>query len=118
MEIKKQILADIGIIQFLGTTLGEASDTKDFEQQLNELIDQKVNKVVLDLAEVQRINSTGLAILITATTLITDCGGQKVALAGSNDFIIGALSVTKLSQFFDCYEDVNQAVDKIKDVNC
>ena len=113
MEIKKQTLKDIGIIQFLGPTLGEPSDTKVLEQHLNELIDQKVNKVVLDLADVQRINSTGLAILITATTLITDSGGQRVALAGSNDFIIGALSVTKLSQFFDCYEDVNQAVEKI-----
>jgi anti-anti-sigma factor len=118
MEIKKHSLEDIGIIQFLGTSLGEPSDTKDFEQHLNELIDQDVKKVVLDLTEVQRINSTGLAILITATTLITDCGGQKVALAGSNDFIVGALSVTKLSQFFDCYEDVNQAVEKIKDINC
>ncbi len=114
MEIKKQTLENIGIIQFLGTSLGEPADTKDFEVHLNELIDQKVNKVVLDLSEVQRINSTGLAILITATTLITDSGGQRISLAGSNDFIIGALSVTKLSQFFDCYEDVNQAVEKIK----
>lgn len=118
MDIKKQTVDDIGIIRFMGTTLGEPADSKIFEKELNELIDHKVNKIVLDLGEVQRINSTGLAILITATTLITDCGGQKVALAGSNDFIIGALSVTKLSQFFDCYEELNEALENMKQVVC
>ena len=117
MEIKKHVLKDVGIIQLLGTTLGEPADTKEFEAHLNELIDQNVTRVVLDLSEVQRINSTGLAILITATTLITDCGGQRIALAGSNDFITGALTVTKLSQFFDCYDDVNQAVEKFESNN-
>ena len=118
MDIKKETLNEVGIITFLGTTLGEPADTKNFEHHLNELIDQKIHKIVLDLGEVQRINSTGLAILITATTLFTDCGGYKVALAGSNDFINGALSVTKLSQFFDCYENVGQALDQIKNVPC
>jgi len=111
-------LNDVGIITFLGKTLGEPADTKNFEQHLNELIDQKIDKIVLDLAEVERINSTGLAILITATTLFKDCGGHKVALAGSNDFIHGALSVTKLSQFFDCYENVNQALAAIEQSTC
>ena len=116
MEIKKYTAGEVGIISFLGKTLGEPADSKNFEQHLNEYIDQKIKKIVLNLNEVQRINSTGLAILITAATLISDCGGQKVALAGSNDFIIGALTVTKLSQFFDCYENIDDAVNKINEV--
>ena len=110
------LIGDVGIISFLGKTLGEPADSKNFEQHLNEYIDQKIKKIVLDLKEVQRINSTGLAILITAATLISDCGGQKVVLAGSNDFIIGALTVTKLSQFFDCYEGIDEALNKINEV--
>jgi len=116
MDIKKHKVGEVGIISFLGKTLGEPADSKNFEQHLNEYIDQKIKKIVLDLKEVQRINSTGLAILITAATLISDCGGQKVVLAGSNDFIIGALTVTKLNQFFDCYEGIDEALNKINDV--
>ena len=116
MDIKKHKVGEVGIISFLGKTLGEPADSKNFEQHLNEYIDQKIIKIVLDLQDVQRINSTGLAILITAATLISDCGGQKVVLAGSNDFIIGALTVTKLRQFFDCYEDIDEAVNMINGV--
>ena len=33
MDIKKQIVGDIGVIKFLGTTLGEAADSKIFENR-------------------------------------------------------------------------------------
>ncbi len=118
MEITKKTIDDVGIIKFNGKTLGEPADSKEFENQLNELIDSNVKKIVLDLEEVERINSTGLAILITATTLFTDCGGQNVVLAGSNDFINGALAVTKLSNFFDCYSSVDEALEKMQHVSC
>ena len=112
MEIKKHIAGEVGVISFLGKNLGEPADSKNFEQHLNEYIEQDIRKFVLDLNEVERINSTGLAILITAATLITDCGGHKVILSGSNDFIIGALTVTKLSQFFECYDCIDEALDR------
>jgi len=118
MEIKLQLREDIGIITFSGKTLGEPADSKRFEQQLNELLERGEKKIVLDLTEVQRINSTGLAILITATTLYSDCGEQKIVLAGSNDFINGALAVTKLNQFFEIYDTLDEALQQIKQTVC
>jgi len=113
MDIKKHLEGEIAVLSFLGKTLGEPADSKKFEQHLNEYLEQKIKKFILNLNEVQRINSTGLAILITAATLISDSGGQRVALAGSNEFIEGALAVTKLSQFFDCYPNINEAINNI-----
>ena len=110
MEFKTKTIKDFGIITFSGKTLGVAADSKVFEDFLNDLIDKKVKRIILDLTQVHRINSTGLAILITASTLFSNYGGEKVILAGSNDFINGALSVTKLSQFFNYFADVDTAI--------
>lgn len=107
MEIQSQLKKNIGIISFTGKMLGEPADSKLFEVRLNELITQGIRRVILDLKNVQRINSTGLAILITATTLCSQRGDDKVALVGINDFIQGALTLTRLSQFFDYYEKID-----------
>jgi len=113
MEIYTESSGPTGIITFLGKTLGEPADSKLFETQFKTLLKEGVKQVILDLHQVHRINSTGLAILITATTLLSNSGGSKVALAGSNDFIKGALTLTRLNQFFDCYDDVSEATEKL-----
>lgn len=109
MQIENQIMRNTAIITFSGNTLGEPADSKVFEAQLQELIKQGIRRIVLNLHQVHRINSTGLAILITATTLCANCGGEKVSLVGINEFIQGALTLTRLNQFFDCFATIEEA---------
>jgi len=109
MQIENQIIKNIGIIAFSGKMLGEPVDSKVFEGQLKELIDKGINRIILNLQNVQRINSTGLAILITATTLCTQYGKEKVSLVGVNDFIQGALTLTRLNQFFEYFNSLEEA---------
>jgi anti-anti-sigma factor len=109
MEIESRLKQTTGIITFLGTTLGEPADSKRFETLLKDLLKQGAKRIVLDLSQVHRINSTGLAILITATTLCTNCGSDKVGLVAVNEFIQGALTLTRLNQFFDYYDTLEAA---------
>jgi len=116
MDIANQLTDGIGVISFAGILLGEPADSKEFERQMFDLLENEPKKVILDLARVQRINSTGLAILITASTLYANRGGGKIALAGCNDFVKGALTVTKLDQFFEHFESVEAAMKKVQDL--
>lgn len=109
MEIDSQIIDNIGVISFEGKMLGEPADSKRFESQLKDLISKGVAHIVLDLAGVHRINSTGLAILITASTLASQKGEDKVTLIGANDFIQGALTLTRLHQFFNFHNSLEEA---------
>ena len=109
MEIESQLIKNIGIISFAGKMLGEPADSKVFETQLRDLIKQGITRLILNLYNVQRINSTGLAILITATTLCSECSEDKVSLVGVNDFIQGALTLTRLNQFFEYYDSLEEA---------
>jgi anti-sigma B factor antagonist len=111
MEIASQMMKNIGIISFAGKMLGEPADTKIFETQLRDLIKKGISRIILDLQQVQRINSTGLAILITATTLCSQSGEDKVSLVGVNDFIQGALTLTRLNQFFEYFNSLEEAKD-------
>ena len=111
MEIASQMMKNIGIISFAGKMLGEPADSKIFETQLRDLIKKGISRIILDLQQVQRINSTGLAILITATTLCSECGEDKVSLVGVNDFIQGALTLTRLNQFFEYFNSLEEAKD-------
>ena len=116
MDIANQLTDGIGIISFSGNLLGEPADSKEFERQMFELLDGKAKQVILDLSDVQRINSTGLAILITASTLFANRGGEKIFLVGCNDFIKGALTVTKLDQFFEHFDALEPAKQKSKEL--
>jgi anti-sigma B factor antagonist len=109
MEIESQMIKKIGIISFAGKMLGEPADSKVFEAQLRDLINKGISRIILNLQNVQRINSTGLAILITATTLCSQFGEDKVTLVGVNDFIQGALTLTRLNQFFEYYNSIEEA---------
>ncbi len=109
MEIDSQIIDNIGVIAFDGKMLGEPADSKRFESHLKDLINKRVSHIVLDLERVHRINSTGLAILITATTLASQQGEAKVSLVGANDFIQGALTLTRLHQFFNFHNSLDEA---------
>ena len=108
MEIESQLIKNIGIISFAGKMLGEPADSKVVEAQLRDLIKKGISRIILNLQNVQRINSTGLAILITATTLCAQCGEDKVSLVGVNDFIQGALTLTRLNQFFEYYNSIEE----------
>ncbi len=109
MQIESQKINNIAIITFEGKMLGKPADSKVFEAQLKDLIKRGSTRIILDLQNVQRINSTGLAILITATTLCSQCGKDKVSLVGVNDFIQGALTLTRLNQFFEYYKSLEDA---------
>ncbi len=106
MQIESQMIKDVGVISFTGKMLGEPADSRIFEAQLRDLIKKGISRIILNLQNVQRINSTGLAILITATTLCSEYGEDKVSLVGVNDFIQGALTLTRLNQFFEYYNSL------------
>ena len=106
MQIESQMIKDVGVISFTGKMLGEPADSRIFEAKLSDLIKKGISRIILNLQNVQRINSTGLAILITATTLCSEYGEDKVSLVGVNDFIQGALTLTRLNQFFEYYNSL------------
>lgn len=112
MKFKSRESKGVTIIELTGNVMG-GPDATSLNDQLHKLIDDKKNKVVVDLDEVKFINSSGLGMLIGGLTTLRNNGGE-LKLARASKKIEELLKMTKLSTVFDVHKSVNEAVAAFK----
>jgi anti-sigma B factor antagonist len=76
---------------------------------LSAMIERKPKKLVVDLAKVSYIDSSGLAVLIEAMQNVQAYGG-KFALAGLQEAVRPIFEIARLDQVFGIYPDVAAAL--------
>ncbi|HEX9750136.1 MAG TPA: STAS domain-containing protein [candidate division Zixibacteria bacterium] len=96
------------ILEPKGKIMG-GPDATVLHEQIHELISQSKLRVVIDLAKVDWMNSTGLGILIAGLTTLRDNKGD-LKLACVTDKIQSLLTITKLITVFDAYDTVEEAI--------
>jgi len=108
MKLTLQERGGVVILEPKGKILG-GPDATLLKDQLQSLIDSGKVRVVIDLAEVDYMNSTGLGILISTLTTLRKANGE-LKLANVTEKIQSLLTITKLVTVFDDYESVDEAV--------
>ena len=88
-------------------------DSTELHEKLRDLIKGSVKKVVIDLSDVDWMNSTGLGILISSYTTLRNHSGE-LKLANVTDKIQSLLTITKLVSVFDAHDSVDSAVKSFK----
>ncbi len=88
--------------------------TAKLHESLSELKDQGKLNVIVDLAKVKFMNSSGLGMLISALTTMRNAGGD-LRLANPASKIRSLLVVTRLVTVFEHYDSVQEAVDSFKE---
>jgi len=96
------------ILEPKGKIMG-GPDATLLHDKLHEFIDQNKKKVVINLAKVEWMNSTGLGILISGLTTMKNNGGE-LKLAAVTEKIESLLTITKLITVFENYDDVETAI--------
>ena len=95
------------VITLKGNIMGGPDGTK-LHNELHKLkADGKLN-VVVDLARVKFMNSSGLGMLISAMTTMRNAGGD-LRLANTADRIQSLLVITKLITVFKHFDSVEEA---------
>ncbi len=108
MKLTSQKIDDVMVLEPKGKIMG-GPDATLLHDQLHEFIDQNKKKVVIDLAKVDWMNSTGLGILISGLTTLRNNGGE-LKLANVTEKIQSLLTITKLITVFECFDSVEDAV--------
>ncbi len=92
----------------LNGELGSHSEDS-IREQLHPIVGEKSAKVVIDMANVRTIDSSGLGHLISLVThaRMTE---SRVVLCGASSFVRGVLDVTQLDQWFEMADDVDEAI--------
>ena len=108
LDLKERQAGDVTILDLSGEVrIGEGSVA--LRDSIRNLADQGKKKVLLNLAGVKYMDSTGVGELIANYTTITRNGGQ-LKLLNLTDRIQNLLVITKLLTVFDSYDNEAEAL--------
>jgi anti-sigma B factor antagonist len=101
-------VGDVVVVDVSGRiTLGEGSST--LREGIRELLAKGHRKILLNLADVSYIDSSGIGELVSAYTSVTNAGGQ-LKLVNLTKRVNDLLQITKLYTIFDIYDNELTAV--------
>lgn len=112
MTITEKAAGKIAVLEFSGKIMG-GPDAGLLNDKLHELIDNGKVNLVVDLAEVDWMNSSGLGILIQALNTMRNNNGD-IKLANVTERIKSLLMITKLARVFEIHETVENAAASFK----
>jgi len=112
MKIKEKMEGDIAVLTLKGDLIGEP-DTTNIRDKIHSLVSDEVKKVIIDMGDVNFVNSSGLGTLISALTTLKNADGD-LRLAQLGKKIQQLMIITQLVKVFDIYETVERAVASFK----
>ncbi len=108
MKIETRTVGDVHILDISGKiTLGEG--TMAVRNTVRDVLKNGGKKIILNLAEVNYIDSSGIGELVSSYTTVTNQGG-KLKLLNLTKKIQELLAITKLLTVFSVYDTEQQAI--------
>lgn len=108
VKLTTRQVGDVTVIDAAGRiTLGEGSST--FRDALRDLMAKGQKKLLLNLADVTYIDSSGIGELVSGFTTVTN-GGGRLKLLRLTKRVKDLLQITKLYTVFEVYDDEAEAV--------
>lgn len=112
MKIKEKMEGDIAVLKLKGDLIGEP-DTTNIRDKIHSLVSDEVKKVIIDMGDVNFVNSSGLGTLISALTTLKNADGD-LRLAQVGKRTQNLLIITHLVKVFDIYDTVERAIASFK----
>lgn len=85
------------------------ADAPQVRSQIQSLVARGSTRLVLDLQEVEMMDSSGLSTLVTALKEVEKVEG-RVVLAAPSDDVRALIEITQLHQVFEIFDDQSAAV--------
>ena len=109
-----QVSQQAGIHVFnLSGRLMDQQQADRLMEALDDALAGEEHRVVLDLSQLQYMNSTGLNILINLLTRTRNAGGD-VVIAGVSQSVRQLFLVTKLDSVFTITDNVDEALARVR----
>ena len=108
VKLTTRQVGDVTVLDVAGRiTLGEGSAT--LRDAMRDMVSKGQKKILLNLAEVSYIDSSGIGELVSGFTTVTNSGGA-LKLLNLNKRVKDLLQITKLYTVFDVHEDEAGAI--------
>ena len=108
VKLTTRQVGDVTVVDAAGRiTLGEGAST--FRDKIRDLVTGGNKKLLLNLAEISYIDSSGIGELVSSYTTVTNLGGS-VKLLNLTKRVQDLLQITKLYTVFEVFDDETKAV--------
>src|SRR3982750_2765146 len=112
LNIAERQAGDVTVLDMSGKiTIGEGSVA--LRSAIRRLLEEGKKKILLNLAGVGYMDSSGIGELVSSHTAITKEEGQ-LKLLNLTDKLESLLAITKLLTVFDVYENESEALNSYK----
>ncbi len=108
VKLTTRQVGDVTVVDAAGRiTLGEGASS--FRDKIRDLVTGGNKKLLLNLAEISYIDSSGIGELVSSYTTVTNLGGS-VKLLNLTKRVQDLLQITKLYTVFEVFDDETKAV--------
>jgi anti-sigma B factor antagonist len=108
VKISTRQAGDVTVVDATGRiTLGEGASV--FRDTIRDLAAKGNKKILVNLADVSYIDSSGIGEMVSSFTTVTNHGGQ-LKLLGLTKRVKDLLQITKLYTVFEVFEEESSAV--------
>lgn len=112
MKIETRTVGDVNVLDCSGKiTLGEG--TMAVRNTVRDILKGNGKKIILNLADVNYIDSSGIGELVSTYTTVTNSGGQ-LKLLNLTKKIQELLAITKLLTVFQVFDNESTALASFK----
>ena len=111
MSTAPQNASDVTILKIHNKRI-DASAAGEFREKLAEVVQRGSARFVLDLSDVELMDSTGLGALVAALKATSDSG--RVVVAGARGAVATLFKITRMDQVFRLYATTVEAAAALK----
>ncbi|WP_373500257.1 STAS domain-containing protein [Desulfococcus sp.] len=107
MQLQEKMMADILIVRPLEKRI-DASAATEFKQKMSEWIDSGNRRIVLNLSEVDFIDSSGLGAIISGFKKIGNDG--RLVICAVRESVMSLFRLTRMNRVFDIFPSEDDAL--------
>ena len=113
MNLLEEKFDDVFVIT-VATSRATISEAEEFKNKITLIIENGFNKIVIDLSQVEFIDSSFLGVLVTALKRVVAKNGD-LKLVGFQPAVRSMFELTRMFRVFDTFERVDQSVASFSD---
>ncbi|NLD35723.1 MAG: STAS domain-containing protein [Desulfatiglans sp.] len=107
MDINEEIIDKVGVVKLTGRL--DAASVKSFKDTVSSLVKKEICNIVVDMKDVEFIDSSGLGSLVSCLRIVNNEGGD-IRLSSLQNQIRALLELTRMHRVFQIFDDTDTAI--------
>jgi len=111
MELSVEKIGNVAVVRMPGHSL-EASNVEEFKRNMAPILDESTS-VVLDIHNLDFVDSSGLGAFLSCLRLVNTAGGD-LKICGMRKPVVALFELVRMHRICDVFDTVDEAVEAFR----